>query len=120
MSLISGNELSEDTKNVSEKLSLFMKQPGVSEVLEWIFMYDKQSIFDETPYNTTFFDVIGGISYQEWKEQKITSEQLILDVNSKFTAWIRELEEIRSNLSIEGITSEKTILDGEGIDFIIV
>ncbi|EKD44274.1 MAG: hypothetical protein ACD_71C00189G0003 [uncultured bacterium (gcode 4)] len=120
MSLVPRNELSEDTKNASEKLSLFMKQPGISEVLEWTFMYDKQSILDKTPYNTTFFDVIGGISYQEWKEQKITSEQLILGVNSKFTVWIHELEEIKNTLSTKETTSEKTILEYEGINFIIV
>ena len=58
----------EERESASEKLALFMKQPGVSEVLEWTFMYDKQSILDGTPYNTTFFDVIGGISYENWRK----------------------------------------------------
>ena len=63
-------------------------------------MYDKQSIFDGIPYNTTFFDIIGGVSYTEWKEQKVTSEQLISNVNSKFKIWIDTLEDIKNNLGI--------------------
>lgn len=45
-----------------------MKQPGIADVLEWTFLYDGQSKKDGTPYNTTFFQDIGRVSYEEWKQ----------------------------------------------------
>ncbi|EKD44526.1 MAG: hypothetical protein ACD_71C00111G0001 [uncultured bacterium (gcode 4)] len=120
MLIIQQNASSENVISTSERLSLFMKQPWVSEILEWTFLYDKQSILDGTSYNTTFFDTIGGVPYTEWKEQKVTSEQLISSVNSKFETWIDTLEDIKNNLGTWESSNEKTIIEREGIDFIII
>jgi hypothetical protein len=84
-------------------------------------MYDKQSVLDEVPYNKTFFDTIGGVSYMQWKNNEISYQELVVRVSAIFDSWMGTLKEIQAGLSTSGETSkEKTAIEYEGVDFIIL
>lgn len=61
-------------------------------MIEWTFLYDEGSKESETPYNTTFFEKIGGVSYSDFKIRKIKPEQFRTRVEEKFTTVIDLLE----------------------------
>lgn len=87
--------------------------------MEWTFKYDSSSRTDGTPYNTTYFETIGGISYAQWKGAEITNDRLMARVAEKFDSWIHTLLEIKSNLRAGG-SDKKTEIECEGIDFIVL
>jgi hypothetical protein len=115
---VSSPENSQKIKNIQERLALFMKQPGVSEVLEWTFMYDKQSVADKTPYNKTFFDTIAGVSYERWQKREIAPRELVALTDAKFAAWIGEVMQMKNDLAASGALNPKTSIECEGLDFI--
>lgn len=97
-----------------------MKQPGVSEILEWTFKYDQESRIDGIPYNTTFFESIGRVSYAQWKNAEITNTELVTRVEEKFTSWLQALEGIRDMMRPGRFPDKKMALEHEGINFIIL
>lgn len=96
-----------------------MKQRGIPEVLEWTFLYDEQSKKDGTPYNTTFFQDIGGISYEEWKQGNTDPRALVERVSRKFSEYIADLTDIRHQLE-EDPNEAKRHIEQEGLDYMII
>lgn len=96
-----------------------MKQRGIPEVLEWTFMYDDQSKKDGTPYNTTFFQDIGGVSYEEWKRGNIDPRELTQKVSHKFSRCREDLADIRNQLE-EDPNEAKRQIEQEGLDYMMV
>ena len=100
-------------------LEVFLKWPGVSEILEWTFMYDDTSKREGLPYNTTFFESIWCVSYSQWKKRKEElTEILIQRVITELSWWQNVL--IRFKDTQQPIEqTEKTQIEREWIDYMI-
>lgn len=105
--------------DIKTRLENLDKLKWFKDVFEWTFAYDEQSKLDWTPYNTTYFKDIWGVSYEDYKSWLVGSEELIKITNQKFADYRNELLEIKKELETQW-DDEKTKLEIEWIDYIIL
>lgn len=110
----------QNTVSVLEKLSNFMKQPWMSELLERTFMYDEKSRIDGVPYNTTFFQQIGWYSYEQWENGDINKDKLLRIFSDKMKFRISELDEIIRDLKQDSSNTIKSEIEIEWINYMIL
>jgi hypothetical protein len=80
-------------------LQEILDQQGLREIIEWTFLYDEASMRDNTPYNTTFFEAIGGVSYHEWRNGTIAPQELMSRVEGKIHEWQNTLTSTKESLA---------------------
>lgn len=84
-------------------------------------MYDSQSKKDGKPYNTTFFQEIGGVKYQDWKMSQSESAVLIQKVQWVFASWVAQLELVASQLWAEERGNDaKNDIEKRGLESMIL
>lgn len=105
--------------DIKTRLENLDKLKWFKDVFKWTFAYDEQSKLDWTPYNTTYFKDIWGVSYEDYKSWLVGSEELIKITNQKFADYRNELLEIKKELETQW-DDEKTKLEIEWIDYIIL
>jgi len=110
------NTLRENTVPIPVSIEKLMKYPWIVDILEWTFKYDDASKKDKLPYNTTFFEQVGGVSYAYWSSWSIKGDVLIDRVKEKISSWQYRLIEERN--SLKG-TDEKSEIEREWLDYII-
>lgn len=105
-----------DIKNALEKL---LELKWFKEVFEWTFAYDAESKNDQTPYNTTYFQDIWWVSYKDYKQRLVSSEELINFTKENLLNYKNKLLEIKKELEKKW-NDEKTKIEIEGIDYMIL
>ncbi len=116
--------------SIEDRIIEFKENKWINDLLEWTFLYDWASKKEWRPYNKTYFEDIWGVSYKDFKENKIGSIFLIENktksivlietVQKKLKWYIEELRLIQEELrEWDNNNPNKTQIEIEWIESMI-